>query len=150
MSKTVVFINRRLGEIEVETDKLLTFPAGMLGFSGLRRFALLPHRPGTPFYWLVAVDAGDVAFVVVNPETFFESYCPAPSKDQLAPLNLPEDTETNLGMLVVVSFHAGSPTANLRAPLLLDLEQRLGVQAVQMNKSFDTRAPLFSGRGAQK
>jgi flagellar assembly factor FliW len=146
MAEPVVFKNSRLGEIEVDQNKLLTFPAGMLGFSALRRFALLPHRPGTPFYWLVAVDAEDVAFVVVNPEKFFDSYCPSPTKDQLAPLNLQEDAEVSLGMLVVVSFHGGSPTANLRAPLLLDLEQRLGVQAVQMNKSFDTRAPLFSGR----
>lgn len=143
MSKALSFSNSRLGDIEVEEDAIIEFPAGILGFSECRRFALLPHRPGTPFFWLVPIDRQDVAFVVVNPETFFPDYCPSLSQDQLAPLDLPHGIDHSLGMLVVVSFRKGSPTANLRAPLILDLGQRRAVQAVQIGKQFDTQAKLF-------
>ena len=144
MSEKLVFTNRRLGQIEVDPDTLLHFPAGMLGFSDLKRFALMPHRPGNPFYWLVPVHSADVAFVVVNPEHFFPDYLPKPTNDQLAPLDLADDRDHNLGMLVVISFHDGVPTANLRAPIILDLANRRGVQAVQIGNEFPTRAALVA------
>jgi len=134
-----------LGEIEVASDAILHFPSGILGFSDCHRFALLPHRPGTPFFWLVPVDREDIAFVVVNPENFFPEYCPNLTQDQLAPLALEPDVDHSLGMLVVISFRDGEPTANLRAPLILDLPQRRAVQAVQIGKEFDTQTPLFQG-----
>ena len=140
----MTFKNARLGEIEVEKESILKFPSGLLGFSELHQFALLPHRPGTPFFWLVPIDDEDIAFVVVNPENFFPDYCPSLTQDQLAPLGLEQDVEHSLGMLVVISFHNGSPTANLRAPLILDLENRCAVQAVQIGTQFETQKPLFS------
>ncbi len=143
MSETLCFTNNRLGEIEVESDAILNFPAGILGFSECRRFALLPHRPGTPFFWLVPVDRTDVAFVVVNPENFFPDYCPKLTQDQLAPLALEPNQDHSLGMLVVISFREGKPTANLRAPLIMDLPHRRAVQAVQIGREFETQAPLF-------
>ena len=57
MSEILSFTNTRLGEIEVESDAILNFPAGILGFSECRQFALLPHRPGTPFFWLVPISS---------------------------------------------------------------------------------------------
>lgn len=143
MSEILSFTNHRLGEIEVEADAILNFPAGILGFSECRRFALLPHRPGTPFFWLVPVERDDIAFVVVNPENFFPEYCPSLTQDQLAPLGLTPEQDHSLGMLVMVSFRDGKPTANLRAPLILDLAKRRAVQAVQIGKEFETQAPLF-------
>jgi len=143
MSETYNFTNHRLGEIEVEAEAILNFPAGILGFSECRRFALLPHRPGTPFFWLVPVEREDIAFVVVNPENFFPEYCPSLTQDQLAPLSLEPEQDHSLGMLVMVSFRDGKPTANLRAPLILDLAKRCAVQAVQIGKEFETQAPLF-------
>ena len=145
MSETLKFNNHRLGAIEVEADAVLTFPAGILGFSDCRRFALLPHRPGTPFFWLVPIDREDIAFVVVNPENFFPDYLPTLTPDQLAPLDLEPDVDHSLGMLVVISFRDGAPTANLRAPLILDLAHRRAIQAVQIGKQFDTQMPLFQG-----
>ena len=143
MSETLCFTNNRLGEIEVESDAILSFPAGILGFSDCRRFALLPHRPGTPFFWLVPIEREDIAFVVVNPENFFPDYCPKLTQDQLAPLALEPNQDHSLGMLVVVSFREGKPTANLRAPLIMDLPNRRAVQAVQIGREFETQAPLF-------
>ena len=143
MSETLCFTNNRLGEIEVESDAILSFPAGILGFSECRRFALLPHRPGTPFFWLVPIEREDIAFVVGNPENFFPDYCPKLTQDQLAPLALEPNQDHSLGMLVVVSFREGKPTANLRAPLIMDLPNRRAVQAVQIGREFETQAPLF-------
>ena len=145
MSETLIFNNHRLGEIEVSADAVLHFPSGILGFSDCRRFALLPHRPDTPFFWLVPIDRDDIAFVVVNPENFFPDYVPGLTQDQLAPLDLGPDVDHSLGMLVVVSFRDGQPTANLRAPLILDLANRRAVQAVQIGKQFETQTPLFQG-----
>ena len=81
--------------------------------------------------------------MVVNPENFFPDYCPKLTQDQLAPLALEPNQDHSLGMLVVVSFREGKPTANLRAPLIMDLPNRRAVQAVQIGREFETQAPLF-------
>tara|TARA_Y100001934_G_scaffold282860_1_gene398886 strand:- start:3978 stop:4433 length:456 start_codon:yes stop_codon:yes gene_type:complete len=141
-SEVVIFTNRRLGEIEVRRDVLLNFPVGLLGFNQLREFALVPHKEGgSAFMWLVPLDEPNIAFVVVNPDLFFESYRPQPTADQLAILGAEPDEP--LGVLVLVSFHDGKPTANMTAPLILDLSQRRGIQAVLMDKDLETRKPLF-------
>lgn len=138
----VIFVNRRLGEIEVRKDVILDFPVGLLGFSSLHRYALVPHQDGdSVFMWLVPLDSEDLAFVVVNPNHFFDSYTPQPTADQLAILEA--DPEQPLGVLVLVSFHEGTPTANLKAPLIMDLEARRGIQAVILDKELQTRTPLF-------
>ena len=141
--KTIVFNNKRLGQIEVDAEVVLTFPVGILGFNRLKRFALLPHKPGTPFHWLVPLDDTNVAFVVVNPDLVFNDYAPQPSADQLSTLG---DVEGKaLGVLTVVSFHGGRPTVNLRAPLVLDLERRIGTQVVLLDRKFETRVKLRQG-----
>ena len=138
----VVFNNRRLGEIEVQRDVLLNFPVGLLGFGHLRQFALVPHKGGdSAFMWLVPLEDENLAFVVVNPDLFFDGYLPQPTADQLAILQA--DSEEPLGILVLVSFHDGKPTANLAAPLVLDLTKRNGIQAVLLDKSLETRKQLF-------
>lgn len=141
-SDFVVFTNRRLGEIEVRRDVLLTFPVGLLGFNHLREFALVPHKGGdSAFMWLAPLQDENIAFVVVNPDLFFEDYRPRPSADQLAILGA--DPDEPLGVLVLVSFHEGKPTANMTAPLILDLSTRRGIQAVLMDKDLETRRGLF-------
>tara|TARA_B000000557_G_scaffold248965_1_gene234003 strand:- start:20 stop:475 length:456 start_codon:yes stop_codon:yes gene_type:complete len=138
----VVFTNHRLGEIEVRRDVLLNFPVGLLGFSHLRQFALVPHKGGdSAFMWLVPLDDENLAFVVVNPDLFFDGYLPQPTPDQLAILQ--SEPDEPLGVLVLVSFHDGKPTANLAAPLILDLNHRNGIQAVLLDKNLETRKQLF-------
>ena len=138
----VIFKNRRLGEIEVRRDVLLHFPIGLLGFGHLRQFALVPHKEGeSAFMWLVPLEDENLAFVVVNPDLFFEGYQPQPTGDQLAILQA--GAEEPLGVLVLVSFHDGQATANLAAPLILDLTRRKGIQAVLMDKDLETRKRLF-------
>src|SRR6185295_7181281 len=69
------FRTARFGEIEFAEDVIITFPDGVLGFPGDRRYLLLEHdAEGSPFKWLQSLDNPDLAFIVVDPAIVDTNY----------------------------------------------------------------------------
>ncbi|MBF0456968.1 MAG: flagellar assembly protein FliW [Nitrospirae bacterium] len=62
----------RFDEVEVEDEKIIHFPRGVIGFKNLTRFCLLPYKE--PIQWLQSVDDPDVAFIVSDPFILFHNY----------------------------------------------------------------------------
>ncbi len=133
----------RFGEISVPTEEILTMPLGMVGFPGLRRFVLIRHRDNSPFQWLQSLDSPDVAFVVVSPLLFDRQYNIHIGSAEMKLLEL--DNPENAQIFVVVNIPHGQPekmTANLRAPVVINIGNRLATQIVMENSDYDMRQPL--------
>ena len=62
----VCFETSRFGKLEIAEDKIIKFPAGLLGFPHVKRYALLDYEE-TPVKWLQAIDDPHVAFIVMDP-----------------------------------------------------------------------------------
>ena len=136
----------RFGEISVPAEDVLNMPLGMVGFPGLRRFVLIRHRDNSPFQWLQSIDAADIAFVVVSPLMFDRQYNIniGSAEMKLLELNSPEKAQ----IMVVVNIPHGQPekmTANLRAPVVINVDNRLATQIVMENSDYDLRHPLQKG-----
>ncbi len=130
----------RFGQIEVDEDKLIEFPQGMIGFAGQKRYVLLEHAPGSPVHWLQSVDVPELAFPVVNPDRFVEGYvvqAPADLAEILGPFGA-EDLW--LGTVMTLSS-SGAPTINLKAPVVMNSRTRRGVQFV-LDEDLPVRFPL--------
>ena len=63
----------RFGDIEVEQDKIVNFPDGLIGLPDIKEFILIDHKD-TPLKWLQAMDDPDIAFIVVPPDEISEGY----------------------------------------------------------------------------
>ncbi len=133
----------RFGSIEIDDDKVLTFPKGILGFPEDRRYALLPHDEKSPFFWLQSLDSPELAFVVINPALILEDYSFEIPTDMERDLDLREPGQAEV--LVLVSFRQGSDgkpsslTANLLGPLVINVENRKAMQAVLDPKRYPVR-----------
>ncbi len=72
MSKMTIESNR-FGTLDIDTDSILEFPAGLIGLGGTR-YALISVDPEGAFHWLHSVDDGSLALPVTNPWLFFDDF----------------------------------------------------------------------------
>ena len=71
----------RFGEIEIDDDKIIVMPDGMIGFAEKRFILLLPDNNGQ-FFWYQSVDNPALAFVVTDPTAFVPGYEVALTPDE--------------------------------------------------------------------
>ena len=123
----VRFETSRFGKLEVAEDKVIEFPAGVLGFPQAKRYVLLDYED-TPVKWLQAVDDPNVAFIVMEPRLLVQDYTIA--LDVITRQALQLDTEEDLAILAIVRVESGQVLANLKGPLLFNSRLKIGIQAV--------------------
>ena len=135
----------RFGIVEVEEDRVLFFPKGLLGFPGPRRFALLNGGEGNYFFWLQCADDPTLAFVVADPATFVPQYAMPLRQETAADLNLPDEGDVSgMTQVLVICNRVGDwLTGNLLGPVLVNVENRRAVQVVLTEKKWSTRQPLL-------
>ncbi|MBV9880274.1 MAG: flagellar assembly protein FliW [Gemmatirosa sp.] len=131
-----------LGELTVRSDELLTLPAGLYGFEAHRAFVLVSAGRDN-LWWLQSMERPELVFLLADPFKFFAGYeIDVPDAD-LAALGVAPDTIPLV--LVIVTLPAGraeSPTANLRAPLLVDPTRRVARQVVLADDALSMTAAL--------
>jgi flagellar assembly factor FliW len=132
----------RFGPVEVDESRLLQFPAGLLGFSRARRFALLQPDDRGVFFWLQSVESADVAFVVTDPCLWSADYAVTVRREQAAEIGLPEGVSPQL--LVIVNRRDHGITANMQGPLVINPASRVGLQMVLADRRWTTRHELVS------
>jgi flagellar assembly factor FliW len=132
----------RFGAVEVDASRLLEFPAGLLGFSRSRRFALLQPDERGVFFWLQSVEAADVAFVVTDPCLWVPDFSVTLRREQMAELGMAEGQSPQL--LVIVNRRDHGITANMQGPLVIHPITRVGMQVVLADRRWTTRHELVS------
>ena len=131
----------RFGQLEVEADRLIEFPDGILGFPQHREYALVQTGEGSGFYWLQSVTAADLAFVVCDPRLFVSDFRVPVKLEELRIIDLanPKDSQ----VFVIVNKIGDMLTGNLQGPLVINVLNRQGRQLVLNDKRYSTRHPLM-------
>ena len=118
----------RFGSVEIQAEDILLFPKGLIGFEEERHWVLLADCDNRSVGWLQSLGKPELAVAVVSPRRFAPEYQVRVSKAQLAPLEIGESD--NAYVLAVVSQQDDELTLNLRAPIVINLDRRLGRQLV--------------------
>lgn len=118
----------RFGAVEIDPDDILLFPAGLLAFEDCRHWVLLADADNDTVAWLQSVTRAEVAMAVVSPRRFVADYQLRVSRGELAPLQLEMMHEAYV--LAITSKHDEALTLNLKAPIVVNLQLRLGRQVV--------------------
>lgn len=131
----------RFGRMEVNEERIITFPRGLLGFPSHTRYALIQTGEENYFFWLQSVDEASLAFVVTDPSIFFKDY-QVPLKDETQQeLDL---TDSGFAQIFAICNKVGEwLTGNLQGPLVVNAQNRMGQQVVINDKKWTTRQPLL-------
>jgi len=143
---SIVVQSTRFGELTVPADSVITMPSGLIGFSRGQKFIMLEHKP--PFSWLQCVDDPNLAFVVVDGFEFGDDYKAPPPVGDLE-IDLKEDDEYAILVVVTVRPNPKDTTANLKAPVFVNLRNKRGVQVIFDNPNLSTRFPLWNEEAAE-
>ncbi|MHC4220557.1 MAG: flagellar assembly protein FliW [Planctomycetota bacterium] len=123
--------------MSIDEDRLITFSAGLLGFSAYKTFALLKPDENGAFLWLQSLEAPELAFVVTDPALWIADFQVPIRREQMEQLAL-ESVEA-AEVFVIVNRYGEALTANLQGPLILNPQNRRGVQLVLADKRWTTR-----------
>ena len=120
----------------------LTMTGGLPGFPSVERFALV-EVPHSPLFVLRSLDVPDLEFVVAPPAPFFPDYAPVIDDATVAGLGITSAEDAMVLLVVNPGDEAGTATANLLAPVVINLATRQGGQVV-LDEDLPIRAPLLA------
>ena len=124
------------GMISVEEDYIFHFENGLLGFDGLREFVLISDEETMPFRWLVSIDEPTISFPLLSPWLIDLSYKPGKQFD---------DPNFVLFSIVTLEDDMGNMTANLKAPIVLNISNQTGEQVILTNDKYSPMAIIPKG-----
>lgn len=134
----------RFGVLEVDRERLLTFPQGMVGFPHLQRYFFVPVPENNLFVWLQALDDPEIAFLMVDPFIFFPDYDVHLSEADCEFLQLGHPDEATLLTVVTIPPEGvRGMTANLLAPVVINVRKALGRQVILDGSGYRTKHLLF-------
>ncbi len=140
---TMLIQTTRFDTVNVTAEDVLFFPEGLLGFSDLQRFVLLDDPNDEIFAWLQSCEMPDVAFPVLEPELFSDQFQLSLTKHDLQALQAENTNRLRAFSIVTIPEQPKEMTANLKAPVIINLENRVGRQCVLQDTQLAIREPIF-------
>jgi len=124
------------GDIDIDDSYRITFTSPILGFEEEKEFILIKNSNDLPFYWLQSIITPELAFFILDPFPFFPEYNPNLT-------NLNELKNIAIYVIVTIAEDFKLSTANLIAPIIIDLDKRSAMQIVLEGSYYTTRHKLF-------
>lgn len=134
----------RFGIVEITPEDLITFNEGLLGFNSLRKFVLLDDPNDDIFAWLQSCEEPGIAFPVLEPELFVDNYSYDMSKSDLIALSLSSKEGTRAFSIITIPDDPTKMTANLKAPIIINIKTRMGRQCVLQDNGLAICEPIFN------
>jgi flagellar assembly factor FliW len=125
---------------KAEAGKLF-FEEGIPGFAHLQFYQLVQEEEG-PFYLLQSVEDENVGFWLVDPFVFFRDYEFILQPAAKSALHIEDDTP--VAVFNIVTFRENNQvTVNLKAPIVVNLANRMAKQVILNEENYQVRQPLF-------
>ena len=118
----------RFGAVAIEACDVIHFPGALAGLDGCLDWVLLADAHNDKLAWLQCTTRAEIALAVVSPRRFVPDYQVRVTRNDLAAVAL--KPEEQICVLAIVNKHDRSITLNLKAPLLINFERRVGRQVI--------------------
>jgi flagellar assembly factor FliW len=132
-------ITTRFGTLSVPLQDELFFERGLYGLEGCRRWVVLTDSQNPSLGWLQSLEQGHIAIGVVSPRRFVPDYQLRVDRIELVPIQLTDVSEVEV--VVIASRQESGLTLNLRAPLVINVDKRLGCQVIAKDE-YPVQYPL--------
>jgi flagellar assembly factor FliW len=128
------------GEIEVVGDKVITFPHGIIAFEDKKKYVLIDSEDEKlPISWLQSIDDPNLAFVVMDPFVFKKDYEFDIPQDAITELGIKEPEDVHILVILVIPENIRKMTANLLAPLVININTKQGKQVILDDTRYTTK-----------
>jgi flagellar assembly factor FliW len=140
----MVIHTSRFGAVSVTSEDVIHFPEGLLGFNELRRFVLLDDPTDEIFAWLQSCEDPNIAFPLLEPELFTSGYSVQLTKHDMEILKLASKDGIRCFSIITIPGDPTQMTANLKAPIVINVDSRVARQCVLQDNGLAIREPIFT------
>ena len=133
----------RFGQLTVSDEEIIEIPAGILGFPDYKKFCLVDPADDTLILWLQSLENPEIAFAVLEPKVFRTDYAVRLSAAELRELKLVSVTQAAVLSILTIPTDVTQMTANLKAPVVINLETRLAKQVVLQENEYSIKHLMF-------
>lgn len=137
------------GQVEIEDSEIINFPEGLPAFEHLKQFVILDAEEEIAFRWLQSLEDENIAFVIINPFLFKCDYEFKLSDHVLEKLKIESEADVAVYSIVVIPEKMEDITANLLAPVLINIKEKLGKQIVLENTAYHTKHKIAEEAGKE-
>lgn len=134
------------GEVELDDDKVLEFPDGIIGFESYKKYAILYDEEKDDemrISWLQSLDEPALALPVVDPLMLIAEYSPMIEDELLKPLGNPADEDLLFLLALTVPSDMTKVTANMKAPFIVNVATGKGVQLIVDNEDYPVKFNVY-------
>jgi flagellar assembly factor FliW len=132
------------GEIEIDSQDIIRFPRGVYAFEEVTDFVLLQPDGDSPILRLQAVGREDPRFILFDPFAVAPDYRLSAPADILKLLKAESDRDLRFFAVAVVPADIRNTTINLKSPVAVNFDARLGAQFILDSCDYPIRYPIFA------
>lgn len=130
------------GTVDIEEDKIIDFPMGIIGFENLRKFAIIydiEREERSKISWLQSMEEPLLALPIIHPFEIHENYNPIVEDELMKNIGDPADADILIFTTLSIPSDLTKMTANLKAPIIINTEGRKGMQVIVENEDYEIK-----------
>lgn len=137
---------KHFGEVEMDEANILVFNEGIFGFEDNKRYVILFYQEAenSPFSWLQSLEDQELSLPIINPLSYFPDYNPEVSDELVEKIGEPVLEDLNLFTVVVVPEDIKKMTTNLKAPILVNIKTKKGMQVIAQDDEYSIKHNLYN------
>lgn len=127
------------GTIDIEEEKIIEFPMGIIGFENLKKFALIydsDREERSKISWLQSMEEPLMVLPVINPIDIIEEYSPIIEDELTKCIGDPADADILIFVTMSIPSDITKMTANLKAPIIINTVNRKAMQVIVENQDY--------------
>jgi len=131
------------GETEINEESIINFSDGVLGFENNKNYIILNLFDNNSFVCLQSTTDSNTAFIMVKPWDFFADYEANIPNEDLNEIDIKNQEEIALYSIVSIPNDLKEATANLLAPVVININKKEGKQYVLREEKYSTKHFIF-------
>lgn len=139
-------LTKFFGEVELDDNKILEFPNGIIGFEDFKKYAILydeENEGKTRISWLQSLEEPALALPVIDPLAIVPEYAPTIEDELLKPLGDPADEDLLFLLAMTVPSDIAKVTANMKAPFIINAATCKGAQIIVDNADYPVKFNVY-------
>ena len=138
--KTKIF-----GDVNIDDDKIIFFPNGIIGFPDLQHFTLIhdEEKEGNHIHWLQSVEEPGFAMPVIDPLVIKNDYNPEVEESILECIGKFTPEEMIVLVTMTVPSDITKMTINLKGPIVINAAEKKGCQIILDSDEYQVKFPVY-------
>ncbi|ACA56934.1 flagellar assembly protein FliW [Clostridium botulinum] len=131
------------GSIEYEEKDVIYFQKGIPGFEELKKFIIFPVEDNEVFLVFHSIENKDIGIIVTSPFNIEKDYEIQLEEEQITNLKIQDEKDALVLNTVTLDSDIDKITVNLRAPIIINIKEKIGEQIIINSDKYKVKHPLF-------